>query len=269
MAKSKIGIPAKWNKFVRSYSINLAYWYQPKGLAITEKAVRDRLEPLKELAGKKWRTNQSTYVRTLRKQKISSAGAKTDGGGAALARMLKQVFVTLGLAWVDGDDKVEISPIGEEFLKSPSGAKILSSQALSYQFWNPCIGNKNTHSPIKLHPVPFLVRLFQIVGEAGVSRQEYILFVSKATKIGDVEAVADKIFEFRTLSCAVQTAIIKKCKNYMIGGSKRSSIYNTIELNSAYAFKMWSLSGLIEQSDVGGLQLVPSNYRGEDRGLYT
>jgi hypothetical protein len=29
--------------------------------------------------------------------------------------MLKQVFVILGLAWVDPDDRVEITPAGDKF----------------------------------------------------------------------------------------------------------------------------------------------------------
>jgi len=45
--------------------------------------------------------------------------------------MLKQVFVTLGLAWVNGDDRVEISRAGQLFLESSDPTQLLSHQALS------------------------------------------------------------------------------------------------------------------------------------------
>lgn len=265
MAKKKMKLPARWARYANRYSADLAYWYQPKGLAITTDAVRDRLSILVELEGKNWRECQAKYVKLLHKRGVSKADSQWEGGGAPLARVLKQVFVALGLAWIDGDDKVEISKAGHDFLASKDGKDILSSQALRYQFWNPCIGRASTHSPIKLHPIPFLVRLFHTFGNSGISNEEYALFVAKAKKISDVEEVADRIYEFRELEQEVQTAIIDKCESYMIGGSKRRSIYHTIRLNRTYAYRMWALSNLIQQSDSGGLELTPGSYRGEDR----
>ena len=178
--------------------------------------------------------------------------------------MLKQVFVTLGLAWVDGDERVEISEAGERFLESDYPEKLLSLQALRYQFWNPCVGTWKAHGAIKVHPVPFLVRLFFTVGGEGISNEEYILFVSRAKSIDEVEETADRIFEFRDLDPTLRAAIIEKCKGYMLGGAKRSSIYNTIALNRTYAYRMWSLSRLVDH-DENALRFLPKNYRGADR----
>ena len=140
-------LPVRWARYVNRYSEESSYWYQPKGLAITEESIRERLVPLAEFSGQEWRHCQSKYVKRLRDEGISGAKVKWSGGGAPLARMLKQVFVSLGLAWVDGEDRVEISDIGHAFLSENEGSQILSSQALRYQFWNPCIGSARTHGP--------------------------------------------------------------------------------------------------------------------------
>lgn len=263
MARAAVALPSRWARFANRYSSDLAYWYQPKGLAITPDSVRSRLNALSYFSGKIWRDCQPQYIERLKQAGISSAESAWAEGGAPLARMLKQVLVTLGLAWVNGDDRVEISRAGEQFLQSSDPVQFLSHQALRYQFWNPSVGTWKAHGAIKLHPVPFLVRLLFSVGD-GISNEEYVLFVSRAKQIRDVEAVADQIYEFRELSAELRSAIISKCTSYMLGGSKRSSIYNTISLNRTYAYRMWTLSKLLEH-DGKTLRLVPQNYRGQER----
>lgn len=259
-----VKLPAQWSRFANRYSSDLAYWYQPKGLAITASAVLSRLAVLAEFRGEAWRSCQASYIERLREEGISSAETIWQEGGAPLARMLKQVFVTLGLAWVDGNERVEISEAGEQFLASDDPAALLSLQALRHQFWNPCVGTRRAHGAIKLHPVPFLVRLLIALGGEGIANEEYILFVSRAKSIDDVEAVADSIFDFRALDPDTRAALVIKCKSYMLGGSKRSSIYNTIALNRTYAYRMWSLSSMIEHDDQT-LRFVSQKYRGADR----
>src|SRR3546814_5152727 len=103
--------------------------------------------------------------------------------GPALARMLKQVVGTLGLAWVDPGDLVEITPVGRQCLDAADGTSILALQSRRYQFWNPSIGSA-AHRVIQLHPVPFLVRLLQSL-DGGLSTAEYSLFAAKAKNIRD------------------------------------------------------------------------------------
>lgn len=260
----KVPLPPRWARFANRYASDLAYWYQPKGLAITPPSVHARLAVLDEFRGRPWRVCQAAYIELLREEGISAAQTSWDEGGAPLARMLKQVFVTLGLAWVDGDERVEISEAGEQFLESEDPEKLLSLPALRYQFWNPCVGTWKAHGAIKVHPVPFLARLFFTVGGEGISNEEYILFVSRAKSIDEVEETADRVFEFRDLDPELRAAITNKCKSYMLGGAKRSSIYNTIALNRTYAYRMWSLSRLIDH-DENSLRFAPKNYRGADR----
>src|SRR3546814_19417604 len=111
--------------------------------------------------------------------------------------MLKQVVGTLGLAWVDPGDLVEITPVGRQFLDAADGTSILALQSRRYQFWNPSIGSA-AHRVIQLHPVTFLVRLLQSL-DGGLSTAEYSLFAAKAKNISDIDKVIEQIETFREL----------------------------------------------------------------------
>jgi hypothetical protein len=258
MARATVVLPNRWVRFVSRYVRDHAYWYQPKGLAVTVEGVFDRLRILKEFESTKpWRECQPEYVRRLRDDGISSAQ------GAALARMLKQVMTVLGLAWIDASDLVEITPAGDAFLGSAARHEVLAKQALRYQFWNPAIGSR-AHHPIRLHPVPFLVRLLQTL-EQDLSFTEYNLFVSKARGLSEVDPVAEEIEAFRHLSPEQQSEVVRRCKAYLIGGAKRESIYNTIQLDRGYAYRMWLASELLETDENHRLKLRKSAIRGDVR----
>lgn len=251
-------LPATWKRFVGIYANDHAYWYQPKGLAVTAEAIRDRLLPLVEFEGTRpWRECQSGYVARLNELGVSEAE------GPALARMLKQVVGTLGLAWVDPDDLVEITPVGRKFLDADDKSAILAAQSRRYQFWNPSIGSA-VHRAIKLHPVPFLVRLLQSL-DHGISTTEYALFVAKAKRIGDVDKVLEQIELFRELEPEQRAEVVRLCDAYQIGGTKRGSLLNTVRLNRSYAVRMWLLSGLFEMSGDHSLQLRKGAIRNEAR----
>lgn len=263
MAKAppRPALPHKWKRFVREYGMNLAYWYQPKGLAVTVDSVEARLRILKEFEHKgAWRDLQSGFIKRLKEEGVSKAEDEWESGGAPLARMLKQVMAVLGLAWVDPDDQVEITEAGNRFLDTRDGA-VLARQALRYQFWNPAITSRQ-HGAIRLHPLPFLVRLLHAVGGT-LTRTEYRLFASKARAIGDVDKVAELIDEFRALAAEEQRELVFQCDSYKIAGARRGSIYNTIKLNEAYALKMWTLSDLIEVGPDHSLKL--KRIRGDAR----
>ena len=253
-------IPSRWKRFVARYADDLAYWYQPKGLAVSVEAVHARLVPLVDMEGSKpWRECQADYVRRLNDLEISAAK------GPALARMLKQVMGSLGLAWVDPEDLVEITPVGRAFLEAngQERAGILALQSRRYQFWNPAVGS-NAQRTIRLHPVPFLVRLLQSL-DGGISNTEYALFVAKAKAIEDVDHVLDHIEAFRELDDQLRSEIIQRLDAYQIGGAKRGSILNTIRLNRSYAMRMWELSGLFDEDYNPGIRLRSGVVRGAVR----
>ena len=252
-------LPATWRSFVHEYGQNLAYWYQPKGLAVTTESVVSRLRVLKEFeATLPWGQCQAEYVSRLNEEGISEAEGKP------LARMLKQVMAVLGLAWVDLEDQVEITPAGEELLNSNDPAAVLAKQSLRYQFWNPAVKSR-LHQSVRLHPVPFLARLLQAL-DGRLTAAEYTLFVAKARAISDVDKVADQIDSFRKIDEKLQQQVTVKCGEYAIGGPKRSSILKTIQLNRSYAIKMWQLSGLFDINN-GTITLRKNALRGAVRSF--
>lgn len=169
--------------------------------------------------------------------------------------MLKKVFGSVGLAWVDPDERIEITPAGSEFLSSEDPAHVLSTQLSRFQFWNPSVASK-VHREIRLHPIPFLGELLRNIDGQQISATEYTLFVSRAKAFNEIDAVLERIEAFRDLDRGLQELLVAKCQAYMIGGAgRRTSIYNTIRLNRSYALRMWALSLLIEVDDDGGLAL--------------
>ena len=256
MAKAKLTLPKEWRRFADRYGADRAYWYVPKGLAVTPESLKSRLQVLREFEGNAnpWRDLQQQYVQRLNEEKISLAAAKWPEGGAPLARMLKKVFGSVGLAWVDPDERVEITPAGNEFLSSKDPAGVLSNQLSRFQFWNPSVMSK-VHREVRLHPIPFLGELLRNIDGQSISAIEYSLFVSKAKTFADVDAALEHIEAFRELDEETQNRVVDACETYMLGGRRRKSIYNTIRLNRSYALKMWALSNLIEINDEGGLTL--------------
>jgi hypothetical protein len=256
MAKAKkLVLPKEWRTFANKYGADRAYWYVPKGLAVTAAALKPRLTVLKEFEhGKAWRDCQQAYIQRLNEKGISDAEAEWDDGGAPLARMLKQVFVMLGLAWVDPDDRVEITPAGDKFLtdKDPDG--VLSDQMSRYQFTNPSVAS-NAHKAVALHPIPFIGEVLRSIDGQSFTGTEYTLFVSRAKTFSDVDAVIEYIEAFRGLDPALQKLVVDTCDAYKLPGIRRSSMYNTIRLDRSYALKMFALSRLVEINDDGGLSI--------------
>ena len=215
---SGVRLPNRWRKFVETYSGDLAYWYVPKGLAVTAESVRPRLELLREFEGRVWRDAQADYIARLNEAGVSGASSHWRSGGAPLARMLKQVFATLGLAWVNDRDRVELTRVGRAFLSSSNPNDVLSDQVFKYQFWNPTIVTKR-HRTIRLHPVPFLGEVPRTVD--GLSHEEYILFVSRAKSYDEVDDTVDKIVTFRNLDDDLKIDILNECCRYRLAGTKR------------------------------------------------
>jgi len=255
MPRAKLTLPKEWRQFANRYGADLAYWYVPKGLAVSTDSLKRRLNVLKEFeGGKTWRDCQQAYVQRLNEEKISVAAAEWDEGGAPLARMLKQVFVMLGLAWVDPDDRVEITPVGDKFLTDRDPAGVLSDQMSRYQFANPSVAS-NAHKAITLHPIPFLGEVLRSVDGQSMSDVEYTLFASRAKSFDDVDEVIEQIDRFRDMPEEMRALVVKTCDSFKLPGIRRSSMYNTIRLDRPYALKMFALSRLVETNDDGGLAI--------------
>lgn len=244
-----------WKDWLHRYTSDGGYWYVPKGKSVSDIAtIQKQLKLLEQFEGLPWRKSQTKYQAALVKAGLSKATAKDDDEkGVPMARMLKQVFSTLGFAWIDENEDVTLTPAGEAFIKSKNPAEIVATQAKRYQIANPMAGGRAIQS-MEIHPVPYLLEV--LLETKTLSKTEYVLFVAKSKSFGDLEDSVSDILEWRKLGPRQQAAIIKLADTVKIKSddtaTRRSSIHNTIELNSSYALAFWTASGVIKSTRVDG-----------------
>jgi hypothetical protein len=237
----------------------VGYWYVPKGKSIGDiPTIQKQLALLEPFEGTHWRETQKAYLNKLAAAGLSKATTKDDDEqGIPMSRMLAQVFSTLGFAWIDENEAVTLTPAGEAFVQADDPAQIVAGQSRRYQIANPMAGGKAIQQ-IELHPVPFLLEV--LLETKTLTPVEYILFCAKAKSFGDIEDAVEAIGEWRKLGPRRQESIIETLEAVSIGqpgkATRRSSIYNTIRLNSSYALAFWAASRLIEQVQRDGKPLL-------------
>jgi len=244
-----------WRDWIQRYANDGAYWYVPKGKSIGDiPTIQAQLRVLAEFEGQRWRESQKAYLTRLSKAHLSAATAKDDDEeGIPMARMLAQVFGTLGFAWIDETEAVTLTPAGEAFIDTKKPEDIVATQAKRYQIANPMAGGRSIQQ-IEIHPIPYLIEV--LLETKTLTRTEYILFCAKARSFGDIEDSIEAITQWRKLGPRQQAAITKALDEVSIAGAskktRRSSIYNTVRLNSSYALAFWTASRVIDQQHKDG-----------------
>jgi hypothetical protein len=250
-----------WKEYFERYVNDPFYWYQPKGFAIKEEnlaLIQKRLALLKQFEEKNWSRVQTDYTRLLAKKNLISLRKKlsqySQSDYSALARMNKVIFTTLGLAWVDPESNISLTPVGKVFLQARSPQKIVQQQLLKYQLPNPALHVEDRD--IHLFPHLFLVELLLCFPETGISQEEFILFVSRAKSISELPWIRECIENFRRLprstrqeliSLLDRTPLIQDGK--ITAQSRRSSMLNTVRLDASYALNFFTLSDCMEWED--------------------
>ena len=241
-------MPRFWKNWTDRYTSNEAYWYIPKGKSVADiETIQKQLALLAPFEGKPWRDSQAGYQAALVKAQLSRASTTDDDQrGVPMARMLAQVFSTLGFAWIDDQEAVTLTLAGEAFLTSKTPADIVAKQARRYQIANPMAGGKATRT-IEIHPVPYLLEV--MLQTKYLTKTEYVLFCAKARNFGEIDDTVNEIKEWRQAGPKLQNSIIAALNAVKIDGEKgrRSSIYNTVQLNSSYAMAFWKASGFFKE----------------------
>jgi len=239
-----------WQNYFEDFVNDPNYWYQPKGFAIRRETlpkIYERLKVLKNYQGRPWKIFQKEYTKLLLKKNLVELRKPkrhyTASDYSAISRMNKVVFSTLGPAWVDPKSTVSITEAGEYFLKTKCNPQIIEEQILKYQLGNPCLPQiKN----IKLFPLLFLLELLlnfpRTVQGLGISKDEYILFVSRAQSAEQMGLTLERIEKYRGLSDKQKQVLMDSLDRAPIitegkirAHSRRSSLLNTIQLDSSYA----------------------------------
>ncbi len=258
-----------WQGYVDEYVNEPGYWYQPKGLMVSRQnlpLIKRRLSELRPFVGEKWGKVQLRYTKRLAKKRLVDLKSTSS---AAIARMNKVVFHTLGLAWTDRDSTVLITDTGKQFLRAKRSDQeaIVRKQLLKYQLSNPSFAGDTGN--IRLFPHLFLLEVLLQLPEDGIDRREYVLFVARARSAGDVDGVVEKITRFRELSKSQQKELVAHLKGFPVvrkgrlaTGGRRTSIYNTVALNASYSLGFFAFPHYIEL-DHSGRIVVPRRHLGE------
>jgi hypothetical protein len=249
-------IKQEWKKFCDSYISDNGYWYIPKGLTIKEEnipIIKKRLKVLKEFEGQIWSKVQYKYVRELIKRNLFERRARkqTKPDKAAIARMFKVVVSTLGLAWVNENENIILTEVGNKLIKSKNYKDIIRNQIKKYQFYNLSFRRKKDFIDFQVIPIQFLCEVINRLKIKRITKEEYVLFIAKKKRQGQVYKASDEIERFRKLSKKQKIKLINYLDKFKIkfGNLRRTSIYNTINLESPYAMQFFGLSGILKYKD--------------------
>jgi hypothetical protein len=250
-----------WRRFCADYLASQGFWYVPKGEAVNDlPRIKARLALLRERFDRRpWRATQLDYVRELRRSGLFAPRARGQESEdrAAIARMVKVVFDTLGLAWVDEDDAVFISPAGTAFLESSSPEDVIEGQLWKYQFWNPAIRG-DQYAGIHLFPYALLTEVLLSV-EDGVTPEEYNLFVCRAAREDSARQVIAQIERWRRLDERSQARVISYLDSVSTQSAKtgdRVSLYTRVARCQPYAWALFSSSNQFIERTHGFLRIL-------------
>ena len=241
---------AYWNKFIAWFSDDEAYWYFPKGRTVNSADVIDAFRTLSLYEGELWGSAQHSFLEDLAKAGLFRRRAtnQTRQDKAAMARMWKMVFSTLGFAWVEDDEKILITSAGAEFLSANNPLELIEKQVQRYQISNPNL-RTSSHGHIKIRPHIFLLDVL-LNANRYITQEEYNLFVARARTHGDIDAVLEFIEHWRLLSISDQQRITDEAKRATQNlGGRRTNLVNTISLNRSYALSFLTFCSYLERSE--------------------
>jgi len=259
-----------WRKYAEQYVNDPFYWFQPKGAVVSTKtltAIRSKLKELKRFEGRPWAKAQKAYTRSLRRAGLfrpTKATARSRDY-AAIARMNKKVFDSLGLAWITDDSIVQITEAGRQFMRCAKRRlpEFVQSQLKRYEFPNPSVGRQGE----KVGVFPYLAMLAVLTHfPDGIPSECYELFISRIPAPENIPPAVRRVGRYLRLNQARRHDLLDALDKVPVVKdgrisvtSRRSSLINTIRLNRSYMLSLLKVPGLIEES-AGRLHLADGRH---------
>ena len=239
-----------WEAFVESYVAKEGFWHVPKKSvsAETEEIWRQTLGLLKRFKDKIWRNNQRRFQKRLVEKNLSTSKS------AALARVQKAVFDYLGFAWVDGSGYLRLTEMGERFLAGQRLETILRRQLVRFHFWNP--GTDSKFKEFHLIPHIFLLQVLLRFSKTGITRDEYLLFVCRATSHEDLPVVTNYIKRYRKLGPHQREELRKNVEERT--AKKGKSPYRAAALDYNYAISFYCMPSYLITD--GRIKIAPGEF---------
>ncbi len=198
-----------WTGFLDWYGKDEGYWYFPKGRVVKSHEVLEAFRVLKSFEGRIWSDAQGDYLAALKKSGLflKRASNQTEQDSTAMARMWKVVFSTLGIAWVEDQERVLITTAGERLMSSNDPSIVAERQVQRYQITNPTI-RQQKFDQFRIRPHIFLLDVL-LNTDHYLSYDEYTLFLSRCRQHDDLDYVLELIQKWREVSEADQIAIME------------------------------------------------------------
>ena len=238
---------------IKSDAESPAFFYIPKGKSVSEEnwpLVARLLEVLDRYRKMSWKDAQSAFVEEIAAEGLIQPYKDHANGFSAVGRMQFPVWRLLGLAWINKKGEPEVTEIGRKFVRSNTIARrnLLSMQVHRYQFWNPA--SAAHFSEFRTFPVLSFYKVAQNVGWY-VSREEFLLLVSRVRNSTDATEIASLVEEFRECSEGERErlAILARTLSALSHTkSRQGSTYVKVANNLPYIWNFLKLSKYVEAS---------------------
>ncbi|MCC7164063.1 MAG: AlwI family type II restriction endonuclease [Anaerolineae bacterium] len=178
-------------------------------------------------------------------------GEKLLNDLAANARNFSSVFKKLGLAWVQSGQTVSITLTGERFKDASSDEElraIFERQVLKWQLYNPTLSAR--YRDLRIFPLIFLLQILLQLKPAQLSKLEYVLFVTKAQKMDELERVIGQIVAWRTLSQEQHEEIIKALSQPQ--SARRRPVFIELADSANKEMEFFALTSPLRRTTVDG-----------------
>ncbi|MDR2602656.1 MAG: AlwI family type II restriction endonuclease [Spirochaetaceae bacterium] len=129
------------------------------------------------------------------------------GGGEMRGRQSFNPLEKMGLAYIDAENKIQITTFGETFLSENYDlGGIFFRSFLKWQYPNPDLNKYSAEDCYNIKPLIATFHLIKKVNslcakngikEKGVSRTEFALYFTTLSNYANIEAISEKIFNFR------------------------------------------------------------------------
>jgi len=260
----------RWDDFVEHYVNQPFYWFQPKGFTIKRPnlpTIQKKLRLLRRFDGKPWRQAQPKYADLLRREDLfrPTRARKGSSDYAAIVRMNKEVFDSLGLVWVREDSVIQITEAGRAFLRTRVRElpDFVGSQLRRYMYPNPAVGR--TYGEAGVFPYLALLAVLTHFPD-GLPPECYELFISRIRNDDDIRWAVDHIRGYLRLPAERRAALVNRLESMPIvrGGrivahGRRTGLLRTIRLNRSYMLGFLCTPGLAAY-DRASLRILPERF---------
>ena len=237
------------NIIIKDFFDHSFFWSVPKISSSNLYLLWQRLNTFIKFNGRKWVDNQIDYLKELNKNDLynpTSAGGKNFADGAP-ARLHKRLFELMGFVREYDDGHIIITDVGFKYIQSNNLLELKNEQNKKFQYNNPVFNYINEDISININPHIFLLNILCEVDKNYITKEEFVLFVSRATTFAETNYVLKKIEFWRNYKN--KDKLIDNIKNH-ITTTRNNSLFNKIYDNSSYSVQFFGHCNYLSLEDI-------------------